>query len=51
MKQGQRVRITWSGRIGTVVSIDSKRHAGIRVLLDGEAVNWGFNRNELIVID
>lgn len=30
-----------------VVAVQPHRHAGIRVMLDGEADHWGFNYNEL----
>jgi hypothetical protein len=47
IKKGDRVRITWSGREGTLTALYQHRLAGYRILLDGETEDWGFNRNEL----
>lgn len=44
---GQKVRVTWSGRIGAVVAIHPHRDTGVRVMLEGETEHWGFNYNEL----
>lgn len=47
LENGDRVRVTWSGREGRVIASHPHKLAGFRVLLDGEAEHWGFNRNEL----
>jgi hypothetical protein len=46
-KSGDRVRITWYGREGTMVALDKNRIAPYRVVLDGETDDMGFTRDEV----